>query len=225
MLGVGIILPNGRRRALVQRLPECGIGLHAGDVIVAGLDDVNGATDIGRERDRILLLVGKPGVFDRWIGGGAGLDPLVLRRGHQDVAAAEAEAEHADRAESQIARHVVDPLFDLGVHPAVAELARARLRFFVIRRQGQPFVMVPHRGGEPGAGERFRVAADECVDAEDRRQDDDAAPRGRVGLREKAEQAGLLDVLRLGRHGSPLCVLVISSGGLIPPPWTLQAQR
>jgi len=58
--------------------------------------------------------------------------------------------------------------------------------------------MVPYRGGEPGAGERFRVAADECVDAKDRRQDDDAALGGRVGLREKAEQAGLLDVLRLG---------------------------
>jgi len=43
-------------------------------VIVAWLDDVNGATDIGRERDRVLLLVGKPRVFDRRIGGGASLD-------------------------------------------------------------------------------------------------------------------------------------------------------
>src|SRR5262245_57721198 len=66
--------------------------------------------------------------------------------------------------------------------------------------------MVPHRGGEPGAGECFRIAADERVHAEDRRQDDDAALGGRVGLREKAEQAGLLDVLRLGRHGNPFAV-------------------
>ena len=63
---------------------------------MAGLDDVNGAMDIGGERDRVLLLVGKPRVFDRRIGGGASLDPLVLRRGQQDIAAAETEAEHAD---------------------------------------------------------------------------------------------------------------------------------
>src|SRR5262249_27436370 len=108
----------------------------------------------------------------------------------------------------------------------VAELARARLRFLVIRDQGQPFVMVPHRGGEPGTGEGFGVAADERVDAEDRRQDDDAALGGRVRLREKAEQAGLLDVLRLGRHGEPPFAFgYFSSGGVIPPPWTLQARH
>src|SRR6516162_5243250 len=100
VLGVGIILPNGWRRALVQVLLKRRIGLHAGDVIVAGLDDVNGATDIGRERDRVLLLVGKPRVFDRRIGGGASLDPLVLCRGYEHIAAAETEAEHTDRGES-----------------------------------------------------------------------------------------------------------------------------
>src|SRR5262249_57158923 len=70
VLGVGIVLPHGGRGALVQRLPERGVGLHGGDVIVAGLDDVNGAADIGRKRDRVLLLVGKPRGFDRRHGGG-----------------------------------------------------------------------------------------------------------------------------------------------------------
>src|SRR4029077_15191652 len=59
VLGVWIVLPNGGRRTLVQRLLERCIGLHAGDVIVAGLDDVHGAPDVGGKRDSVLLLVGE----------------------------------------------------------------------------------------------------------------------------------------------------------------------
>ena len=64
--------------------------------------------------------------------------------------------------------------------------------------------MIPDRGGEPRAGEGFRVAAHERVDAEDRRQDHHAALGWGVGLREKTEQVEVLDVLGLGRHGNPL---------------------
>jgi len=55
--------------------------------------------------------------------------------------------------------------------------------------------VIPHRCGDAGAGQRFGVALGEGVDAEDGRQQDDAGLGRRIGLREKAEQAGLLDLL------------------------------
>src|SRR3979409_449513 len=127
VLGIGIVLPNGRRGTLVQRLFERCIGLHAGDVIVAGLDDMHGAPDVCSKRDRVLLLVGKTRAFDRRVGGGAGFDPRVPRGGHEHIAPTKTEAQHADRRELQVVQHVVDPLLDRCLHPGVGELACARL--------------------------------------------------------------------------------------------------
>src|SRR5262245_1053708 len=85
VLGVGIILPDGRRCPLVQRLAQRGIGLHSCDMVVARLEDVNRAGDIGRERDRVVLLIGKPRVLDGGISGGARLHSFFLRGGNQRI--------------------------------------------------------------------------------------------------------------------------------------------
>jgi hypothetical protein len=132
----------------VQRRLERRIGRHAGDVIVAGLDHRNRATDIGGERDRVLLLVGKPRAFDRRIDRAARLDPVVPRGGHQRIPAAETESQNADGGELELARHVVDPGLDHALRPAVAELAGARLRLLVVGRQRHAVVDVPHRRRE-----------------------------------------------------------------------------
>src|SRR5436190_796366 len=96
VFGVGMILPNGWCRALMQCLSECGVSLHGCDGIVAGLEDLNGTANIGRERDRVVLLIAKPRVFDRWIGGGARLYSSLLCRRDQRISTAEAETEQLD---------------------------------------------------------------------------------------------------------------------------------
>src|SRR5262245_38769792 len=95
VLGVGVILPAGRGGALEQRLLERRIRLRAGDVVVAGLDDVHRAADLGGKRDGVLLLVGEQRRLDRRVDRAAGFDPGVPGSGHQREAPAEAEADHA----------------------------------------------------------------------------------------------------------------------------------
>src|SRR5262245_62941044 len=87
VLGVGIILPDRRGRALVQRLPERAVSFDRCDVIVAGLKDLDGAADIRSERNRVVLLVAKPRIFNGGIRGGASLHPSLLRGGNQRIAA------------------------------------------------------------------------------------------------------------------------------------------
>jgi hypothetical protein len=84
------------------------------------------------------------------------------------------------------------------MHPGIADLARPSLRLLVVGRERQPVVVIPHRGGDSGTGERLGIATDESVDPEDGRQNDDPCLGGSVRLREKAEQAGLIDVLGPG---------------------------
>src|SRR3954468_18618507 len=96
VLGIRIVLPDRGRGALVQRVLERGVGLNAGDMIVPGLDDAHGATDVGGARDCVQLLAGQARVIDRRVGRGAGLDPGVLRGGHERIAAAKTEADHSD---------------------------------------------------------------------------------------------------------------------------------
>src|SRR6266702_995816 len=117
---VGMIVPKGWCRALMQCLSECGVSLHGCDVIVAGLEDLNGTANIGCERDRVVLLIAKPRVFDRWIGGGTRLYSSLLCRRNQRISAAETETEHPNRGQRQVVFHVVDPFFHIGLHSAVA---------------------------------------------------------------------------------------------------------
>ncbi len=189
VLRVRVIVPHRWRGAFGQRLLEDGVGRRLGDVVVAGLQHQQRAGDGRDVRERVLLLVGKPRDIDRRIGGGAGRDPMVARGDHQGVAAADAEADDADRFELQLLEHVVDPGARVGVHLAVAYAAHAPLRFLVVVGQRHPLVVVADRGGEARTCERLGVAAHEGVDAENGRQHQDACLGGCIGLRQKAEQA------------------------------------
>src|SRR5271154_5990840 len=96
MLGLGIILDDGRRATADQRVPERAIGLGARHMIDARLADMHRAGNARRELERILALIGPHRVIDRWISGDTSLDPPILRGADEGTAAAKTEADDAE---------------------------------------------------------------------------------------------------------------------------------
>src|ERR1700685_3613071 len=97
VLGLGIVLDDGWGAAVEQRVSERAIGLGARHMVDDRLADMHRTADGGGKLQRVLTLIGLHRVIDRWISGGASLDPPVLRGTQQDKAAAEAKAENAER--------------------------------------------------------------------------------------------------------------------------------
>src|SRR6202023_1534902 len=97
---------------------------------------------------RILALIGPHRIIDRRISGDASLDPPILRGADEGTAAAETEADDAERRAAAL--QMVEPAgFDV-VDDLIVELARLRQRCLVIGRQWLPRIKVAHRRGQPG---------------------------------------------------------------------------
>src|SRR5579885_3833280 len=102
VIGLGIVLHDGRRLAPLQALLQAEEGVVAGDVVAAGIEELHGAGDVAGDRHRVVRLVRRARLADRGINRGAGLDPAVARGQQEHEPAAEAEADRADMLDLEL---------------------------------------------------------------------------------------------------------------------------